>query len=231
MLSLERDRAPRRAADILNGALPVGDKRLLSPLSSEDLDQMLTLVLTKVFILRRESLSRSLGGLSRSQGEAPARNLEERVEHMQVEIDDLKMAKKETVGRCQKAEKEVKRLQWEVKALQEEHAEELRAHADQLRKEFPDTKEGKNLLEACWASRLAEHKRSDAYQKEVALVAGPFLRFGFEACRQQFLAQGYPPTGKDTSFLVFEVELHSAPDPFAQPVTAVESSPRESGKF
>ncbi|KAL0374088.1 UNVERIFIED_CONTAM: hypothetical protein Sradi_3324500 [Sesamum radiatum] len=75
-----------------------------------------------------------------------------------------------------------------MKVLQEEHAEKLRAHADQVRKEFPETEEGKNLLEACWASHLAEHKKSDAYQKEVALVAGPFLHFAFEACRQQFLA-------------------------------------------
>ncbi|KAL0427466.1 UNVERIFIED_CONTAM: hypothetical protein Slati_2921400 [Sesamum latifolium] len=52
--------------------------------------------------------------------------------------------------------------------------------ADQVRKDFPETEEGKNLLEACWASRLAEHKKSDAYQKEVALVAGPFLRFAYE---------------------------------------------------
>ncbi|KAL0453029.1 UNVERIFIED_CONTAM: hypothetical protein Slati_1281000 [Sesamum latifolium] len=83
------------------------------------------------------------------------------------------------MARYQKAEKEVKRLQREAKALQEKHAEELRAQADQVRKEFPETEEGKNLLEACWASRLAEHKKSEAYQKEVALVAGPFLRFTF----------------------------------------------------
>ncbi|KAL0453760.1 UNVERIFIED_CONTAM: hypothetical protein Slati_1354100 [Sesamum latifolium] len=224
MLSLVKDGAPGRAADIVKGALPAGDKRLLSFLSSEDLDQMLTLVLTKVrylpgnvlvlihipfaeqflfldpmssqaFILRGESLSRASGGLGRSQGEASAKGLEERVEHMQGEMDDLKVAKKEAVARCQKAKKEVKRLQREVKALQEEHAEELRAHADQVRKEFPETDEGKNLLEVCWASCLAEHKKSDAYQKEVALVVGPFLLFAFEACRQQFLAQVYPPTG------------------------------------
>ncbi|KAL0462272.1 UNVERIFIED_CONTAM: hypothetical protein Slati_0114800 [Sesamum latifolium] len=76
---------------------------------------------------------------------------------------------------------------------------------------------GKNLLEACLASRLAEHKKSDAYQKEVALVAGPFLRFAFEAWRKQFLAHGYPPAGQDTSFLNFELLLDTAPDPFAKP--------------
>ncbi|KAL0461387.1 UNVERIFIED_CONTAM: hypothetical protein Slati_0026300 [Sesamum latifolium] len=115
-------------------------------------------------------------------------------------MDDLKVAKKEAVARYQKAEKEVKRVQREVNALQEEYAEELWAQADQVRKKFPETEEGKNLLEACWAS------------KQVALVAGPFLRFAFEACRQQFLAQGYPPTGEDTSFLNFEAVLHSVPN-------------------
>ncbi|KAL0293878.1 UNVERIFIED_CONTAM: hypothetical protein Sradi_6915200 [Sesamum radiatum] len=50
-----------------------------------------------------------------------------------------------------------------MKAMQEEHAEELRVHADQVRKEFLDTEDGKNLLEACCASRLAEHKKSEAY--------------------------------------------------------------------
>ncbi|KAL0458427.1 UNVERIFIED_CONTAM: hypothetical protein Slati_0469900 [Sesamum latifolium] len=83
------------------------------------------------------------------------------------------------MAKYQKEEEEVKRLQREVHALQEEHAEELQVQADQVRKEFPETEEGKNLLEACWASRLAEHK-SDAHQKEVALVAGSFLRFVFE---------------------------------------------------
>ncbi|KAL0413150.1 UNVERIFIED_CONTAM: hypothetical protein Sradi_1516700 [Sesamum radiatum] len=120
-------------------------------------------------------------------------------------MDDLKVAKKEVVTRCQKAEKEMRRLQREVKALQEEQAKELWVHADQVHKEFPKTEEGKNLLEACWASRLAEHKKSDAYLKEASLVAGLFLRFAFEASRQQFLAQGYPPTGEDTSFLNFEL--------------------------
>ncbi|KAL0430560.1 UNVERIFIED_CONTAM: hypothetical protein Sradi_0682000 [Sesamum radiatum] len=115
-----------------------------------------------------------------------------------------------------------------MKALQEEHTEELQVHADQVRKEFSETEEDENLLEACWASRLAKHKKSEAYQKEVALAAGPFLHFAFEACRQQFLAQGYPPTGEDTSFLDFEAVLHSAPDPFARPITAVEYPSRES---
>ncbi|KAL0412324.1 UNVERIFIED_CONTAM: hypothetical protein Sradi_1434100 [Sesamum radiatum] len=129
---------------------------------------------SQVFILRGESLSRASEGSGRSQGEAAVRSLEDRVERLQREVHDLKAAKKEAGARCQKVEKEVRRLQREMKALQEEHAEELRVYADQVCKEFPKTEEGKNLLKTCWASRLAEHKKSEAYEKEVALVAGPF---------------------------------------------------------
>ncbi|KAL0378850.1 UNVERIFIED_CONTAM: hypothetical protein Sradi_3190500 [Sesamum radiatum] len=53
MRSLEKDGAPGRAADILKGALLAGDKRLLFSLSSKDLDQMLTFVLTKVRLFIR----------------------------------------------------------------------------------------------------------------------------------------------------------------------------------
>ncbi|KAL0412325.1 UNVERIFIED_CONTAM: hypothetical protein Sradi_1434200 [Sesamum radiatum] len=53
MLSLEKEGAPGCAADILKGTLSTGDKRLLSSLSSEDLDQMLTLVLAKVRLFTR----------------------------------------------------------------------------------------------------------------------------------------------------------------------------------
>ncbi|KAL0446085.1 UNVERIFIED_CONTAM: hypothetical protein Slati_1736400 [Sesamum latifolium] len=219
MLSLEKDGAPGRAADLMLGALPSGDKRLMSSLSSEDLDHMLTLILAKVYsFIRGESLSRASGGSSRAQGEAFLKKFEDKVEHLQEEVNDLKEAKKESMAKYQKAEKEVKRLLREAKAQQEEHAKELWAQAEQVRKEFPETEEGKNFLETCWASRLAKHKKSIAYQKEVPLVTSPFLRFAFEACRQQFLAHGYPPPGKDTSFLDFGVVLDTAPDPFAEPI-------------
>ncbi|KAL0394943.1 UNVERIFIED_CONTAM: hypothetical protein Slati_4460500 [Sesamum latifolium] len=128
MLFLEKDGAPGRAADLMKGALPVGNMRLMSSLSSEDLDHMLTLVLANVHsFTRRESLSRASGGPGRSQGDAFARKLEEKVDRLQGEVDDLKEAKKEAMARYQKAEKEVKLLQREAKAQLEEHAEELRA--------------------------------------------------------------------------------------------------------
>ncbi|KAL0339187.1 UNVERIFIED_CONTAM: hypothetical protein Sangu_1440800 [Sesamum angustifolium] len=45
----------------------------------------------------------------------------------------------------------------------------------QVRKDFPDTEERRNYLDAYWASRLSEFKKSKDYKREVALVAGPFL--------------------------------------------------------
>ncbi|KAL0313344.1 UNVERIFIED_CONTAM: hypothetical protein Sradi_5733700 [Sesamum radiatum] len=189
------------------------------------------LIYSQAFTLRGESLSLVPGGSGRSQGRSFCEEIGGEGGSFARGGGRPKVAKKEAVARCQKAEKEVKRLQREAKALQEEHAKELRAQADQVCKEFPETEEGKNLLEACWASHFAEHKKSDAYQKEVTLVAGPFLCFAFEACRQQFLAHGYPLAGEDTSFLNCEAVLHTVPDPFAQSITAVESPPQESGKF
>ncbi|KAL0430852.1 UNVERIFIED_CONTAM: hypothetical protein Sradi_0711200 [Sesamum radiatum] len=50
-----KDGAHGHAIDILKGALPARDKKLLSSLSSEDLDLMLTLVLTKVRLFTRHS--------------------------------------------------------------------------------------------------------------------------------------------------------------------------------
>ncbi|KAL0306959.1 UNVERIFIED_CONTAM: hypothetical protein Sradi_6113200 [Sesamum radiatum] len=110
-------------------------------------------------------------------------------------------------------------------ALKEDHAEELQTLADQVCKEFHETEEGKNFLEACWASRLASYKKSEDYKREVTLVSGPYLRLAFEACRQQFIAQGYPPVGEDTSFLNFELVLDTAPDLFARSAHTAETAP------
>ncbi|KAL0446393.1 UNVERIFIED_CONTAM: hypothetical protein Slati_1767200 [Sesamum latifolium] len=98
-------------------------------------------------------LSRPSGEPAQAQGEASKKKLEDRVVHLLGEVAKLKDSRKEAAGRCEQAEKEVKKLQREVKALKEDHEEELRTLADQVRKEFPDTKEGKNLLETCWNSR------------------------------------------------------------------------------
>ncbi|KAL0309043.1 UNVERIFIED_CONTAM: hypothetical protein Sradi_5846600 [Sesamum radiatum] len=60
------------------------------------------------------------------------------------------------------------------------------------------------------------------------MVAGQYLRFAFEACRQQFIAWGYPPVGEDTSFLNFELVLDTAPDLFAGPALTAKTTPIES---
>ncbi|KAL0433445.1 UNVERIFIED_CONTAM: hypothetical protein Slati_2678800 [Sesamum latifolium] len=148
----------RARVDVMKGALPAGDKRLLSSLSFEDLDRMLTLVLTKgrefissvrrVRPVPRRGFCEGFGGEGGSLAGGSGRP---------------EGGKKGGHGEVSEDGEEVKRLQREAKALQEEHAEELRAQADQVHKEFPKTEEGKNLLEVRWASRLAEHKKSDAY--------------------------------------------------------------------
>ncbi|KAL0313328.1 UNVERIFIED_CONTAM: hypothetical protein Sradi_5732100 [Sesamum radiatum] len=96
--------------------------------------------------------------------------------------------------------------------------------ADKVRKEFPDTEEGKNFLEAYWASLLASNKKSEDYKKDVALVAGPYLHFAFEACRQQFIVQDYPPAGEDMSSINFELAPDTSPDPFARLALTMETA-------
>ncbi|KAL0451573.1 UNVERIFIED_CONTAM: Formin-like protein 18 [Sesamum latifolium] len=127
-----------------------------------------------------------------------------------------------------RAKKENKKLQRELNALKEDHAEEIKKLANQVRRDFPDTEEGKNYLEAYWASRLSEYQKSREYKKEVATIASPYLRFAFEACKQQFVAQGYPPTGEGTDFLNFDLVLDTAPDPFDKPTSAIEIQTAES---
>ncbi|KAL0300434.1 UNVERIFIED_CONTAM: Copia protein [Sesamum calycinum] len=82
---------------------------------------------------------------------------------------------------------------------------------------------------AYWASRFLEYQNSREYKKEVALIAGPYLRFAFRACRQQFIAQGYPLSGEDTDFLNFDLVLDTAPYPFDKPVSTVETPLAELG--
>ncbi|KAL0344712.1 UNVERIFIED_CONTAM: hypothetical protein Sradi_4302500 [Sesamum radiatum] len=82
-------------------------------------------------------------------GRGFTKKLEDRVERLLKEVAKLKDSRKEAVERYQQAEKKVKRLQREVNALQEDHAKEIRTLADQFRKEYPETKEEKNLLKAC----------------------------------------------------------------------------------
>ncbi|KAL0427465.1 UNVERIFIED_CONTAM: hypothetical protein Slati_2921300 [Sesamum latifolium] len=90
MLSLEKDGVPGRVMEVLKGAPSSEDKRLMSSLSSEDLDRMLSLVLVKATMLRGEILSRPPGEPSHAQGEAYKKKLEDRVECLLGEVAELK---------------------------------------------------------------------------------------------------------------------------------------------
>ncbi|KAL0387622.1 UNVERIFIED_CONTAM: hypothetical protein Sradi_2644000 [Sesamum radiatum] len=180
MLDSKREAASSGATDLLKGAATSSDRRLLSLVSREDLDKMLSQSVT----LRGELLS------------CPAGESRE--------------------GQRQKLEEQV-----EIAAMKEDHAEEIWTLVDQVRKDLPDTKGGRNYLYAYWVSHLSEFKKFEDYKREVALVAGPFLRFAFKACRQQFLAHGYPPAGEEVAFLNFNLVLDIAPDPFGQPISVV----------
>ncbi|KAL0451410.1 UNVERIFIED_CONTAM: hypothetical protein Slati_1119100 [Sesamum latifolium] len=90
MLSQEKEGASSRVEDILKGAFSPADKRLMSSLSSEDLDRMLTLVLTKVNLFTRgEILSRPPGESPQAQGDVHKKKLEDRVEHLLGEVTKL----------------------------------------------------------------------------------------------------------------------------------------------
>ncbi|KAL0454829.1 UNVERIFIED_CONTAM: hypothetical protein Slati_0822100 [Sesamum latifolium] len=81
------------------------------------------------------------------------------------------------------------------------------------------------FLKAYWASKVDKFKKSDEYQHEVANVAIPFLEYGFNACKDQFLALGYPPAGEGLSFLNMQAAFLQAPNPFANPPALVEEDP------
>ncbi|KAL0355609.1 UNVERIFIED_CONTAM: hypothetical protein Sradi_4007800 [Sesamum radiatum] len=100
MLSQEKDGASSRAIDTLKGTLSLGDKLLMSSLSSDDLDKML------LYWPRGELLSRPPGEFAQVQGDALKRKLEDRVHRLLREVTKLWEAKKEAVGWYQQTERE-----------------------------------------------------------------------------------------------------------------------------
>ncbi|KAL0458613.1 UNVERIFIED_CONTAM: hypothetical protein Slati_0488500 [Sesamum latifolium] len=105
MLSQEKEGPSSRAIDILKGTVPPADKRLMSSLSWEDLDRMLSLVLVKAAALKGELLSRPLGEPAHVHGDAHRKKLEDQVERLLGEVTKRRDAKKEAVGRYQQAER------------------------------------------------------------------------------------------------------------------------------
>ncbi|KAL0439154.1 UNVERIFIED_CONTAM: hypothetical protein Slati_2398400 [Sesamum latifolium] len=53
------------------------------------------------------------------------------------------------------------------------HKKALRLAVEKAVADYPNSEEGRNFLEAFWASKLDEYKKSEDFQKEVAQVASP----------------------------------------------------------
>ncbi|KAL0344698.1 UNVERIFIED_CONTAM: hypothetical protein Sradi_4301100 [Sesamum radiatum] len=90
-------------------------------------------------------------------------------------------------------EKELRRLS----KMSPDHERTLRKAVEKAVADYPDSEEGKNFLEAFWASKLDKYKKSEDFQKEVAQVAFPFVGYGFNACKEQFLTHMPPPAGEE----------------------------------
>ncbi|KAL0290210.1 UNVERIFIED_CONTAM: hypothetical protein Sradi_7054800 [Sesamum radiatum] len=117
--------------------------------------------------------------------------MEEKVKRLEKENAQSREAKKEAASHRTQMEKELKRLSKESA----EHEKALRRAVEKAVHDYPNSKEGKDFLKSYWASKLDEFKKFE-YQQEVAKVAIPFLEYGFNACKDQFLAQGYTPAGR-----------------------------------
>ncbi|KAL0286871.1 UNVERIFIED_CONTAM: hypothetical protein Sangu_2717700 [Sesamum angustifolium] len=63
-------------------------------------------------------------------------------------------------------------------------------------------------------------------------MAITFLEYGFKTCKEQFLAQEYPPVGGEPSFLDIGVAMVNTLNPFVSPPTPTEGGlSLESGNF
>ncbi|KAL0420851.1 UNVERIFIED_CONTAM: hypothetical protein Slati_3108000 [Sesamum latifolium] len=126
-------------------------------------------------------------------------------------------------------EKELKRL---CKASAD-HEKALRRAVEKAVADYPNSEEGKNFLKAFWASKVDEYKKSEDFQKEVVRVAFPFVGYGFNACKEQFLTHRPPRAGEEFSFLDVQIAYDNVPDPFAGPSAPGKESPPKTrvGRF
>ncbi|KAL0345834.1 UNVERIFIED_CONTAM: hypothetical protein Sradi_4414700 [Sesamum radiatum] len=122
--------------------------------------------------------------------DASRKKLEEKVKCLEKENAQLKEAKKETTSQCNQMEKELKCLSKESAG----HEETLKKAVEKVVHDYSHSDEGKDFLKLYWANQVDEFKKSYEYQQEVAKVAIPFLEYGFNACKEQFMAQEYPPS-------------------------------------
>ncbi|KAL0355720.1 UNVERIFIED_CONTAM: hypothetical protein Sradi_4018900 [Sesamum radiatum] len=113
-------------------------------------------------------------------------------------------------------EKELRRLS----KASADHEKALRRAVEKAVADYPNSEEGRNFLEAYWANKIAEYKKSDDFQKEVAQVAFPFMGYGFNCLRQcsKPLCQSFcPREGRSSSKLSLlgevEAEVRRTPLP------------------
>ncbi|KAL2251777.1 UNVERIFIED_CONTAM: hypothetical protein Sindi_2300000 [Sesamum indicum] len=74
-------------------------------------------------------------------------------------------------------------------------------------------------------NRLKEFKKSQGYQEEVAKIVGLYFEHGFLDCKEQFQAQGYPPSREKPTFLNLATALYNALDPYVEPPIPKNGSP------
>ncbi|KAL0413198.1 UNVERIFIED_CONTAM: hypothetical protein Sradi_1521500 [Sesamum radiatum] len=114
--------------------------------------------------------------------DTPSKKLEEKVKRLEKENAQLKDAKKEAASQRSQMEKELKHLSKEGVEREEALRKAEGCH------DYPYSEEGKGFVKAYWASRVDEFKKSDECQQEVAKNAIPFPEYGFNACKDQFMA-------------------------------------------
>ncbi|KAL0433689.1 UNVERIFIED_CONTAM: hypothetical protein Slati_2703200 [Sesamum latifolium] len=146
------------------------------------------------------------------RSEAQWRKLEDKVDRLNADVTKLKEEKKEVVARNQQQDKELKKLRKEVAG----HEGAIRKAVEKAELDFPNTEDGQCYLEGYWADCLEGFKKSKKYQDKVAAIAGPYFEYDFAACREQFLAHGYPPMERSlpslTSALQWRMRQILSPD-------------------
>ncbi|KAL0433491.1 UNVERIFIED_CONTAM: hypothetical protein Slati_2683400 [Sesamum latifolium] len=85
--------------------------------------------------------------------------------------------------------------------------------AERARLDFPNSYEGQWYLEYYWKNCLLEYQKSEEFKGEVAMIVEPFLRYDFQACQEQFIAQEYPPAGPIQTLVVARNPFTGPPNP------------------
>ncbi|KAL0405541.1 UNVERIFIED_CONTAM: hypothetical protein Slati_3868000 [Sesamum latifolium] len=128
----------------------------------------------------RGALFSSPGEPSVPRSEAQWRKLEDKADRLTVDVGRLKEEKKELAIRVQQQEMELKKLKKEVAG----HEEAIRKAVEKTELDFPNSEDGQRYLQGYWADHLSDYKKSEEFQAEVAVIAGPYFENGFMACKE-----------------------------------------------